>query len=421
MATNNLKYFCAFLVISLLLILANCSLEKIDPSVKYDPCLGKVKAIFTHNKVGISCDSPCIVQFSNTSTGGKTYLWDFKDGTTTTEKEPNHTFKKSANVTLFVFGENGCQDSTSVDVTVVSNVACNKPKPDFDIFFPNGQTVPVSVKFNNMTTNSNTFQWYIIDGVDTIFKSNTASPQFDFTVATSYQIILVAKNSCGTKSLSKTMSLKTITFSKIFESAGLRNVDFGKWVSIAPEGSQQYLITGTYAFYGSSSPTPNIWLISTDKNGNKISDTRPRGTQFNPFQEFGNVVFQEIRRPGGVGLTIFGTTYMNSVQRAVSVFWLSSPSTGGGPSPTEFSTSESMVTCNYGQRLSDGGSYIICGKNVLNQISLAKTYNNIFTLIPMWSGTTLGEAFCVRQTLDNGFITSGISSNSFYLLKTDAN
>ncbi|MBU3658702.1 MAG: T9SS type B sorting domain-containing protein [Flavobacteriales bacterium] len=57
------------------------------------------------------------VTFSNASTGGNTYFWDFGDGNTSTEINPSHTFGNNNNghtVTLTVTSALGCTDVYSV-------------------------------------------------------------------------------------------------------------------------------------------------------------------------------------------------------------------------------------------------------------------------------------------------------------------
>ena len=86
------------LLFILLFFLWTCSLDEIDPSVKYDPCLGKVTAKFTHDRIGVSCDSPCIVKLTNQSTGAKSYRWDFGDGGSSTDASPSYVFKKTGRI-----------------------------------------------------------------------------------------------------------------------------------------------------------------------------------------------------------------------------------------------------------------------------------------------------------------------------------
>lgn len=60
-----------------------------------------------------SCKVPVTVAFTNSTTGGSSYFWDFGDGTTSTQQAPNHTYTSTGNynVKLVVTNATGCKDS----------------------------------------------------------------------------------------------------------------------------------------------------------------------------------------------------------------------------------------------------------------------------------------------------------------------
>lgn len=60
------------------------------------------------------------VHFENRSLGGRTYEWDFGDGTTSTVAHPDHVYKKRGTytVTLLVNNGNGCLDRTDRTVRI---------------------------------------------------------------------------------------------------------------------------------------------------------------------------------------------------------------------------------------------------------------------------------------------------------------
>jgi PKD repeat protein len=72
-----------------------------------------VKADFEANKLAV-CKSGESVKFTNKSAGGtlSKFEWDFGDGTTSTEKDPDHIYNKEGvfDVKLKVFNANGCTD-----------------------------------------------------------------------------------------------------------------------------------------------------------------------------------------------------------------------------------------------------------------------------------------------------------------------
>lgn len=62
----------------------------------------------------IGCKAPFIVNFTNETTGNNNYKWLFGDGSTSTDRQPQHTYRDTGNysVTLISFNENGCSDTT---------------------------------------------------------------------------------------------------------------------------------------------------------------------------------------------------------------------------------------------------------------------------------------------------------------------
>ncbi len=66
---------------------------------------------------GGGCQAPCIVSFTDASTGATSWNWDFGDGQTSTQQNPTHTFTNgvSFNVQLTVSGPTG---SNSINKSV---------------------------------------------------------------------------------------------------------------------------------------------------------------------------------------------------------------------------------------------------------------------------------------------------------------
>ncbi len=75
------------------------------------------------------------IQFSNNSVSTDTliYNWNFDDGSSSNNANPNHTYTEtgSYNVLLTVVTDNGCEDTYTTEITV---------HPDFAVFIPNAFT-----------------------------------------------------------------------------------------------------------------------------------------------------------------------------------------------------------------------------------------------------------------------------------------
>ncbi len=63
-----------------------------------------------------SCNIPATVTFTNTSTNGSSYLWDFGDGTTSTVQSPSHTYNNPGiySVQLITTGSSLCNTSDTL-------------------------------------------------------------------------------------------------------------------------------------------------------------------------------------------------------------------------------------------------------------------------------------------------------------------
>lgn len=97
-------------------------------------------AMFTPNPFEISSIDPNVF-FSNGSLGATDYDWNFGDGSTSTETNPNHTFPVDEagdyEVQLIAYSQAGCSDTTQAIVTVIEDIIFYVPNtftPDNDDF-----------------------------------------------------------------------------------------------------------------------------------------------------------------------------------------------------------------------------------------------------------------------------------------------
>ncbi|MFT4521754.1 MAG: gliding motility-associated-like protein [Bacteroidia bacterium] len=150
-----------------------------------------------------NCTSPMKVNFSNKSkytNSSDTYLWDFGDGTTSSDEHPNHTYTKNNKytVTLTVTKANGCRGTkTFSNFITLGNITA-----DFEISKSNGCT-PMFVSFKNKTDpdiSGLTYHWDFGNGE----QSQQKNPTFTFNKEGTYTIKLtVSKGSKCTNSITK--------------------------------------------------------------------------------------------------------------------------------------------------------------------------------------------------------------------------
>jgi PKD repeat protein len=115
----------------------------------------------------LSGDSPLVVQFADTSTGYITnWLWDFGDGTTSTEQHPTHTYSyrdsSAYTVSLTVTGLGGSDTETKADL--------------IQLHIP-----PINVSIG-ITSKQEFRTWYTVTSVVTVTDNNTGQPLGGVTI-----------------------------------------------------------------------------------------------------------------------------------------------------------------------------------------------------------------------------------------------
>lgn len=136
-----------------------------------------------------SCSSPTTINFKNTTPNGMLYLWDFGDGTVSTQENPGKVYAKAGNytVSLTVTDVNGC----TVKDRVENFIRTSKPVPHFvaDTFGCPGYPM----RFMNYTANASAYLWNFGDGE----SSTEKSPRHIYKNRGNYSITLTAYGTGG--------------------------------------------------------------------------------------------------------------------------------------------------------------------------------------------------------------------------------
>lgn len=136
--------------------------------------------------------SPLTVRFSDASNGAVSWNWHFGDGTTSTARNPQHTYQGNGVYTVMLIASfpGGCIDTT----VYYDMISVNSPQADF--YSPTlAGCSPTQISFVNTTTDADTFRWYFGDGA----MSNGINPQNIYYIPGTYTVTLVAINSFGCK------------------------------------------------------------------------------------------------------------------------------------------------------------------------------------------------------------------------------
>ena len=111
---------------------------------------GAVNADFTPSNDTVKINEQ--IAFTNNSNFGESYIWDFGDGTTSTEVSPTHSFSAVGTYTviLTVTSADGCTSSSTQEITV-KDISTGLDDDEFDNqinIFPNPATDQLTIKFD---------------------------------------------------------------------------------------------------------------------------------------------------------------------------------------------------------------------------------------------------------------------------------
>ena len=138
-----------------------------------------------------------VVNFTNGTTGGTSYFWDFGDGNTSTDFEPSHTYNTYGTfvVTMTATGPNGCTASATIEVVFERFVSAslNLDATEYSGCSPHDLTSLV-----NNSSNANDYVWDFGDGSAPYNTTDVTPPNHVYTDAGNYTISLTASNNCNT-------------------------------------------------------------------------------------------------------------------------------------------------------------------------------------------------------------------------------
>ncbi len=135
-----------------------------------------------------------LVDFINTSQNGFTYLWDFGDGNTSTEFEPNNVYSESGfyDVVFTVFNDCGEQTTTRTIQIILP------PSADFSGDVISG-CAPLVVEFTDNSTNLPE-EWFWTFEEGSPATSNIQNPTVSFPIPGTFTVTLDVFNPSGTDS-----------------------------------------------------------------------------------------------------------------------------------------------------------------------------------------------------------------------------
>lgn len=135
--------------------------------------------------------APYDAVFTNTSLAGQSFVWDFGDGTTSTEVNPIHRYPVPGR---FVVRMTATDPSTcnGVDDTTFTLIVSDKPRADFS-FSPIPAQENRPTIFTNLSTDAVRYKWVFGDG-DSTLKTTADTTLHQYNITGTYLACLVAYN-----------------------------------------------------------------------------------------------------------------------------------------------------------------------------------------------------------------------------------
>jgi parallel beta-helix repeat protein len=150
----------------------------------------------------VSGNVPLNVAFTDTTSDSPTaWNWSFGDGTSSTEKNPRHTYSAAGNYTVKLTASNAAGSSTKSKYNYIkaAGIPQKKPVAEFSAS-PTSGNAPMSVTFTTKSTGSpNAWNWNFGDGT----SSTQQNPVHNYSTAGNYTVALTVSNSAGSNTTTK--------------------------------------------------------------------------------------------------------------------------------------------------------------------------------------------------------------------------
>ena len=160
--------------------------------------LGPPMASFTSTTNGST------VSFTNSSSNATSYLWNFGDGSTSSEVNPSHTYVGDSMYTVILTATNNCGSTTFTSGTDISSA----PTAAFTVNSMMG-CAPFTAQFTNQSSaNATTYAWLFQGGSPA--TSAAANPAVMWSQAGTYAVQLIVFNSSGSDTASTSITVAAL-------------------------------------------------------------------------------------------------------------------------------------------------------------------------------------------------------------------
>lgn len=135
------------------------------------------------------------VEFTNTSTGGNSFVWDFGDGNSSTEENPIHEYQADGVYTVVLSVTNDCgTDEFSQEITITTDPVANFSADPIE------GCPGLEVQFSDESS-SNVVEWsWSFEGGDPL-NSSEQNPVVNYSNSGTYDVTLIVSSSSGNDTL----------------------------------------------------------------------------------------------------------------------------------------------------------------------------------------------------------------------------
>jgi PGF-pre-PGF domain-containing protein len=174
--------------------------------------------------------SPLPVQFTDHSQNEESRVWDFGDGTNSTDLNPAHTYSTVGNYTakLTVNNKNGTNSNVTT-ITVLGSLPVY-PVPNFNAN-PTSGIAPLTVYFTDSSQNAAAWSWNFGDGT----TSSEQNPTHTYSAEGTYTVNLIVNNTIGTSPQTATATITVQSSSSEGSSGGSSHSSGGGGAGGSPE------------------------------------------------------------------------------------------------------------------------------------------------------------------------------------------
>jgi len=187
------------------------------------------------------------ISFVNTSANSESSLWNFGDGSVSTQKDPVYTFQTDGNYEVSLTSTNDCGSNTTV-----KTIAIDAALPIAALEVNSNSICTGSVaRFSNTSQNTSSIQWIFDGGIPN--RSNDESPSVLYINSGEYDVILIVQNANGTDTIQFANYINVSNQPRaLFESESNNNVV--TFTNLSENGIEYFWNFGDGTFSADKSP-----------------------------------------------------------------------------------------------------------------------------------------------------------------------